>query len=204
MNKKILIATENRGKAEEIKEIFKDSQYELSFLFDFKDKIDFKIQENAKSFEGNALIKAIVAGDMLDMITLGDDSGLVISALDGRPGINSARYAGTGQDEDNIRKVLEEMKNIPWEKRDCYYNCTVAIYDPETKFIATAASIWEGKVGLKPKGSKSFGYAPIILSKDFNYTKTNAEFDHHELIKINHRGQAFKKAIGILNEKYII
>lgn len=199
-NKEILIATENRGKAEEIKEIFKDTPYKLRFLFEFKDKINFKIQENAKNFEGNALIKAIVAGDMLNLITLGDDSGLVIAALNGRPGINSARYAGTGRNEDNIKKVLKEMENVPFEKRDCCYNCTVAVYDPATKFVKTAEGIWEARVSLEARGEKSFGYAPIILAKDFNFTKTNAEFDSHDLIKINHRGRAFRQAIKILDE----
>lgn len=198
--KEILVATENHGKAAEIQEIFKDTPYKLRFLYEFKDKIKAKIQENAMSFEGNALIKVIVTGDLLNMVTLGDDTGLVVAALNGRPGVKSGRYAGTGRDEDNVKKILEEMKNVPFEKRDGYFNCTVAIYDPATKFVKTVEGIWEGKIGLEPKGNKSFGYAPIFLAKDFNFTKTSAELDTHELIKINHRGQAFSKAIKILDE----
>ena len=196
--KEILIATANRGKAEEIKEIFKGTDYKLRFLFEFSEKI--KIEENAGSFAGNALIKATVAGDALKMITLGDDTGLVIPALDGRPGIHSSRYAGTGRDEDNIKKVLGEMKTVPLEKRNCYYHSTVAVYDPVTKFVKTVDGVWEGKVALEPRGEKSFGYAPIFLAKDFNFTKTNAECGPRELIKINHRGKDFKKAIRILDE----
>jgi len=74
------------------------------------------------------------------------------------------------------------------------------VYDPQTKFVATASGIWEAKVALEPKGNKSFGYAPIILAKDFNYQKTNAEFDPEDLISINHRGKAFRKAIQILSD----
>ena len=200
-NKTILIATANKGKAEEIKRIFQDTNFDIKFLFDFPDQLEkLNIVENAKSFEGNALIKAIVAGDVLNMITLADDSGLCIDALDGRPGVFSARYSDVGTDEGNYLKVLKEMDGIPFDKRDCHYNCTVAIYDPNTKFVDTISGIWDAKVALEPKGNKSFGYAPIILAKDFNYQKTNAEFNPEDLISINHRGKAFRKAINILSD----
>jgi XTP/dITP diphosphohydrolase len=199
-NKILVIATANRGKAEELKIIFQDTGFDLKFLFDFPEELkDLKIVENAKTFEGNALIKAIVVGDILNVLTLADDSGLCVDALDGRPGVFSARYSGVGTDEANYLKVLEEMKDIPFDKRDCHYNCTAVIYDPKTKFVDTVEGIWEARVALEPRGNKSFGYAPIILAKDFNYQKTNAEFDPEDLININHRGKAFKKAIEILN-----
>lgn len=203
MKKEILIATANQGKANEIKEIFKDTNFDLKFLYDFKDKIeDLNVQENAKSFEGNALIKAIVVGDYLQMITLADDSGLCVDVLGGEPGTLSARYSKEKTDLGNNEKVLLEMKDIPMEKRDCHYNCTVAIYDPSTKFVKTTEGQWYGKIAFQPKGTKSFGYAPIFLSKDANYEKTNAEFDSNELIEVNHRGKAFKKAIEELNKYF--
>lgn len=197
----ILIATSNKGKAEEIKKIFQDTNFTPRFLFDFPDQVeDLKIIENAKSFEGNALIKAIITGDILNMITLADDSGLCIDALNGRPGILSARYSEIGTDQANYLKVLKEMEGISFDKRDCHYNCTVAIYDPKTKFVDTVSGIWESKVALEPRGDKSFGYAPVILAKDFNYQKTNAEFDPEEVINVNHRGKAFRQAIKILDD----
>ena len=203
MKKEILVATENKGKIIEIREIFKDTNYELKFLSDFKDKIgDLKIQENAKSFEGNALIKAIIIGDHLQMLTLADDSGLCVDALDGRPGVYSARYSKEKTDAANNEKVLLEMKDVPMEKRGCLYNCTVAIYDPLTKFVQTVSGQWQGKVALKPKGTKSFGYAPIFLSKETSYEKTNAEFDSNELVEVNHRGKAFRAAIIELDEYF--
>jgi len=199
----ILIATANQGKAAEIRKIFQGTNYNLKFLFDFSAELKgFNIVENAKSFEGNALIKAIVSGDFLNLITLADDSGLSIDALDGRPGVYSARYSKEGTDSANNLKVLAEMEGTPYEKRDCRYNCCVAIYDPKTKFVETTSGTWEGKISLEPRGDKSFGYAPIVLAKDFKYLKTNAEFDPENLIEINHRGQAFKKAIQIL-DKYL-
>lgn len=201
MKREILIATENKGKANEIREIFKNTDFDVRFLYEFRDEIhDLNIQENAKTFEGNALIKSIIVGDLLQMITLADDSGLCVDALDGKPGVYSARYSEEKTDVANNEKVLLEMKNIPMENRDCYYNCTVAIYDPMTKFVETVTGQWHGKIALEAKGTKSFGYAPIFLSKDANYEKTNAEFDPHELIEINHRGKAFRGAIAVLNE----
>lgn len=199
-NKTILIATANQGKAEEIKKIFQNTDFNLKFLFDFPELLkSFNIVENAKSFEGNALIKAIIIGDVFNIITLADDSGLCVDALDGRPGVFSARYSEAGTDRANYEKVLKEMENIPPEDRNCHYNCTVAIYDPQTKFVDTASGAWEARVALEPKGNKSFGYALIILAKDFDYQKTNAELDPEDLININHRGQAFRKAITVLN-----
>lgn len=197
----ILVATANPGKAREIREIFQSTNFSLKFLSDFSEQFkNIQIHENAKSFEGNALIKAIVVGDLLNLITLADDSGLCVDALDGRPGIRSARYSAEGTDRSNYLKVLQEMEGVPFEKRDCHYSCTVAIYDPRTKFVETVSGDWNGKIAQEPRGDKSFGYAPIFLSENSNYEKTNAEFDPEDLIAINHRGQAFKMAINVLNE----
>ena len=203
MKKEILIATANKGKAHEIKEIFKDTDFDLKFLYDFEEQIaDLNIQENAKSFEGNALIKAIIVGDHLQMITLADDSGICVDALGGRPGVYSARYSEEKTDEANNQKLLSEMAGVPMDERGCHYSCVVAIYDPSTKFVETTEGQWQGRVALEPRGTKSFGYAPIFLSKNANYEKTNAEFDANELIEINHRGKAFRAAIEVLKKNY--
>ncbi|MFA7209711.1 MAG: non-canonical purine NTP pyrophosphatase [Parcubacteria group bacterium] len=199
LKKEILIATENRGKAREIEVIFRDTDFVLRFLYEFKEAIGgLQIVENAKDFEGNALIKAIIVGEKLGMLTLADDSGLCVAALDGRPGVYSARYSAEKTDEANNRKVLAEMENVPEEKRDCFYNCTVAIYDPVTKFVETVSGQWHGRVAREPRGIKSFGYAPIFLLRESDYRKTNAEFEPSELIDMNHRGKAFREAIEVL------
>lgn len=200
MDKKtILVATANRGKAEEIRRIFSETNFEVKFLFDFSDEIgDFDVLENAKSFEGNALIKAIIFGERLGLLTLADDSGLCVDVLDGRPGVYSARYAKKGDDRANYEKLLAELKDIPVDKRSAHYHCSVAIYNPLDKFVETVEGRWEGRIAFEPRGDKSFGYAPIFLPADFSYQKTSAEFDHEELININHRGQAFRRAIDVL------
>jgi len=197
--KEILIATANLGKAEEIRQIFADSNFSLKFLFDFKEEIkDFIVLENANSFEGNALIKALLFGKHLGMLTLADDSGLCVDALGGQPGIHSARYHTKGDDKSNYEKLLKELENVSEKERGAHYHCSVAIYDPIDNFIATTDGHWEGRIAFQPKGDKSFGYAPIFLPENFSYQKSAAEFNHEDLIGINHRGKAFRKAINIL------
>lgn len=201
-NKKIdiLIATENEGKVREIKEIFRDTSYNARFLFEFKEQLgDLVICENAKDFEGNALIKAIIIGEKLQMLTLADDSGLCIDALGGKPGVYSARYSEGKTDSANNQKVLEELKNVPMEKRSAHYRCTVAVYDPATKFVETVSARWHGRIATAPRGTKSFGYAPLFLFQEANFEKTNAEMEPQELIDINHRGKAFRRAIKVLD-----
>ena len=201
MKKTILIATENKGKAEEIREIFKDTDFELRFLYEYRDRLfGFNIYENAKTFEGNSLIKAIIVGDTLGMLTLADDAGLCVDYLGGKPGVKSARYSEEATDIANYRKLLKEMEGVPFEMRNCHYNCTVAIYDPNTKFVETVSGKWRGRLATVPRGNKSFGYAPIFLSEDHDYMVTNAELDPWQTVDINHRGRAFRKVIEILND----
>jgi XTP/dITP diphosphohydrolase len=201
--KTIVIATENQGKIIEIRELFKDSGFEVKFLSDFKEALGgVVIQENAKTFEGNALIKAIVVGDILGLVTLADDSGLCVDHLDGAPGVYTARYSEEKTDVANYTKLLNVMEGVPFEQRSCHYNCTVAIYDPATKFVETVDGQWHGRLATAPRGEKSFGYAPVFLSQEHNFQLTNAELDVEQTTPINHRGKAFRAAIGILN-KYL-
>ncbi|NCD00706.1 RdgB/HAM1 family non-canonical purine NTP pyrophosphatase [bacterium] len=196
--KKILVATNNRGKAKEIERIFLNTDFELSFLFQYPKIKDIYIQENAKSFEGNALIKALIIGEKSGILTLADDSGLCVDYLNGAPGIYSARYSKKGDDKSNYFKLLENMKGVPFNDRNCYYICTVAIYNPKNNFVETVSGKWNGKIGTEPKGDKSFGYSPIFLPNEFDFRKTASEFYPEELIEINHRGKAFRKAIEVL------
>lgn len=204
MDKKIIvIATENKGKIAELRELFRDSDYEVRFLSDFSEKLKgIAIQENAKTFEGNSLIKAIIVGDILGYTTLADDSGLCVDHLGGAPGVYSARYSAEKTDAANNAKLLAEMAGVPDEQRSCYYNCTVAIYDPLTKFVETASGQWHGRLAVEPRGNKSFGYAPIFLSEEHGYQLTNAELDVDQATSINHRGKAFRETMTILNKYY--
>jgi non-canonical purine NTP pyrophosphatase (RdgB/HAM1 family) len=198
--KEIVIATENKGKIVELKKFFENTNFIPRFLSEFKDQMgDIEIFENGKTFEGNALIKAIIVGNKIGMLTLADDSGICVDSLNGSPGVYSARYSEEKTDIANNEKLLKEMLDIPEDQRGCHYNCTVAIYDPTTHFVQTVSGQWHGRIAKEPRGTKSFGYAPIFLSKESDYKKTNAEFEHDHLIDVNHRGKAFKKAVEILN-----
>lgn len=201
--REIVVATANEGKIREIREIFAESGYTLRFLAEFGSELQgVTIHENAKMFEGNALIKALVVGERLNLLTLADDSGLCVDALGGEPGVYSARYSEDRTDEANNAKLLSAMSGVPEDQRGCHYVCAVAIYDPVTNFVETVSGEWHGRVATEPRGTNSFGYAPIFLSQDLGYTKTNAERDHSELIGINHRGKAFRAAIEILDDNF--
>jgi XTP/dITP diphosphohydrolase len=194
---KLLIATRNQGKLAEIKKIFKDVDFEILSLDDIKEIDDFEPEENANSYKGNAVIKATAYGKKVGLLTIADDGGLEIDALDGRPGVNSARYA-EGTDEDRYRKILAELEGVSPENRTCRYRCVAALYNPKTETVHTFGGVWEGRIVEYPRGNKSFGYAPIFLSPEYNFEKTNAELDPDETIKINHRGKAFRKAKKML------
>lgn len=190
--KKILIATRNKGKFPEIMEKLKDLPLEFFSLNDF-DKPDSKIkevEETAMTFEGNAIIKAVVYGTRLNMLTLADDSGLEIDALGGRPGIFSARYV-EGSDKDRYEKILEEMRDVPEEKRTARFKCVIAIYNPENQNILTFEGIVEGMILRETKGNSGFGYDPIFFVPEIG--KTLAEIEIGDKNKIDHRGRALEK-----------
>jgi XTP/dITP diphosphohydrolase len=194
---KLLIASRNRGKLSELKEIFNPpvggDDFEILALSDIKELDNFEVEENALSYEGNAIIKAVIYGNKTGLLTIADDSGIEIDYLNGCPGIHSARYAN-GTDEGRNKKVLEELKGVEEEKRTCRYICISAVYDPNSEIVKSFDGVWEGRIADSPRGNKSFGYAPIFLCPEFDYKKTNAEFDPDQTIKINHRGKAFGKA----------
>lgn len=198
--KKILIATYNKNKAKEIQLIFKGSNFEPEFLFQKKEKIT--LNEVASSFEANALIKAIIAGEHFQQICLADDSGLCVDYLKGAPGVYSSRFSKSGKSLDNNNLVLDLLKNVGDKERSAHFSTHIAIYKPLDKFIKTTSAQWFGKINDKIKGNRSFGYAPIFAMKEFAYQKTAGEFANSDLIKYNHRGKAFKKALTILN-KYL-
>ncbi|MFA5076521.1 MAG: RdgB/HAM1 family non-canonical purine NTP pyrophosphatase [Patescibacteria group bacterium] len=199
---KILIATDNPGKIAEIKQIFTDYSFELLFKKDLPQTKNLEIVEDADTLEGNALLKAKTNGQASGLITLADDSGLFVEALDGRPGVHSARYTGHGDEANNI-KILAEMQSVPEEKRDCYYEGVVAIYDPQTNWQTTVSGRWYGRIGYEPRGTGGFGYAPIFLCRDYDYTLTNAELDEKRKLAVNHRGKAFRAAKELLEAKYL-
>lgn len=180
--KTILIATHNLHKKEEIQQIL-GTEYSIKSLSDFD--LHEEIIEDGDSFHANAQIKAQYCYEKTGLQSIGDDSGLVVEELGGRPGIFSARYAGNHDFEKNITKVLEEMKGI--ENRKAYFVTVLCLFDE------TGPHFFEGKVHgnllVENKGQKGFGYDPIFVPE--GYSNSFAEMLPEEKNKISHRKKAF-------------
>ncbi|MDG4946593.1 RdgB/HAM1 family non-canonical purine NTP pyrophosphatase [Weeksellaceae bacterium KMM 9713] len=182
MSNKILFATHNRNKAKEVNQIL--SNFKIITLED----IDFhdEIIEDGKSFKENAKIKVDAIREKYDGSIFADDSGLVIPALNNEPGIYSSRYAGTGKSEDNIAKVLKELKDK--EDRYAYFVAVICLYHQgEYHFFEGKV---EGEILHQVEGDGGFGYDPIFKPKEFK--KSFAEISPEEKNSISHRGRAIK------------
>ncbi|WP_374722924.1 XTP/dITP diphosphatase [Peribacillus tepidiphilus] len=186
--KTILIATKNKGKAKEFEALFYPKGYKVLTLLDMDDHLD--VEETGKTFEENAKLKAETISSYYNLPVLADDSGLMVDALDGRPGIYSARYAGEEKnDESNLQKVLAELKDIPDDERTARFYCALAFAIPGEETRLYKGTI-EGRITKEPKGSNGFGYDPIfyVPSKE----KTMAELSADEKNEISHRAQAIR------------
>jgi XTP/dITP diphosphohydrolase len=186
--KTILIATKNKGKAKEFEALFYPKGYKVLTLLDMDDHLD--VEETGKTFEENAKLKAETISSYYNLPVLADDSGLMVDALDGRPGIYSARYAGEEKnDEANLQKVLAEIKDIPDDERTARFYCALAFAIPGEETRLYKGTI-EGRITKEPKGSNGFGYDPIfyVPSKE----KTMAELSADEKNEISHRAQAIR------------
>jgi len=191
----IVIASTNLHKIREIKAILKP-QYPFDFLslLDFPDYIPPEETEN--TFEGNAFIKATHAARTLKTWVIADDSGLVVPALGGAPGVKSARYAGErASDRENRKKLIKALDLIQENDRTGYYISVIILASPEGVQME-AKGICEGILIVNPKGSQGFGYDPLFLKYDYN--KTFAEIDEETKNKISHRRKALNKLAPIL------
>ena len=197
-NRKLLIATRSAGKFPEIVAGLGDVPFEIINLNDVEElPKDFEVEEPAKTFEGNAIIKAMTLGKKTGYLTLADDTGLEVDALDGRPGVHTARYA-QGTDEDRYNKLLEEMKDVDDEDRTARFRTFIAIYDPTTDKVRTCQGVYEGKILRKPEGTNGFGYDPVFWSLELK--KSGGLMSLEEKNKVSHRGKAVRKAKELLKE----
>lgn len=194
--RKLLVATANTGKIREIKEILKDVSFEIVGLEDVG--YDQKIEETGTTFEENARVKAETIGKKLKMLTLAEDSGLMVDALGGRPGIYSARY-GEGSDWDRVNKLLKELAGVPEEKRTARFRSAVAIFEPGTGKTSVFEGVTaDGYITSEPRGNNGFGYDPIFYNPELG--KTQAEATLEEKNKVSHRARALSKACKHLIE----
>ena len=193
---KLLIATGNQKKLKEIEAIFSGLSLEYLTLKDLP-QIE-EPEENGSTFAENALIKARGYSKATGMLTLAEDSGICVEALNGKPGIYSARYAGAGKDdEDNIDKVLEEIKLVPATKRNAWYESAVAIVSPEGKEEVVLGKV-EGELLFERRGTGGFGYDPIFYYLPFK--ATFAEVSQADKNKISHRFRSLEKAREVIKD----
>jgi len=180
----LVIATRNKGKTAEIRDLLKD------FPVDIKNLDDFgpipPLEEDGKTFDENAYKKASFAAKILGLPALADDSGLLVEALDGAPGIHSARYAGeNATDEQRYLKLLEEMRGK--SNRKAAFECVISIAVPTGPALTYEARC-QGLITESPAGSNGFGYDPIFFYPPLN--KTFAELTRKEKSRVSHRGKA--------------
>ncbi|MGN1385081.1 MAG: XTP/dITP diphosphatase [Bacillus sp. (in: firmicutes)] len=192
--KKIIIATGNKGKAREFATLFSPLGYEVLTLHDLEGATD--VEETGTTFEENAILKAEALCEQFHTMVIADDSGLMIDALDGRPGVYSARYAGEQKnDDENIDKVLDELKDVPDEKRTARFYCALAVAVPGQETITVSGTV-EGRIASRRQGENGFGYDPVFYVPDLG--KMMAELKPEEKNAISHRANALKKLKELL------
>lgn len=191
---RIVIASRNKGKIAEFKELLRDLPAEILTLTDFPSIPE--IQETGSSFRENALLKARAVTAATGLIALADDSGLEVDYLGGAPGVYSSRYAGRAQDDGaNNRKLLAALEGVPLHKRTARFRCVIAIITPEGGEYLSEG-ICEGRIALAPRGEGGFGYDPLFLVPSLG--KTFAELGPEVKNRISHRAQAMRNARDLL------
>ncbi|MBR2439922.1 MAG: XTP/dITP diphosphatase [Lentisphaeria bacterium] len=194
----MLAATTNKNKVREFQEILKDLKDKINIITTDAIPNFPEIVEDGTTFAENAMKKAKEASAFADMVAMADDSGLVVEALDGAPGIHSARYAGEGaSDADRIAKLLKAMDGVT--DRRAKFVCAAAIaYRGEE--VKTFIGEIKGKITLAPSGSNGFGYDPVFIPDGFE--KTFAELTDEEKNAVSHRGRAMSAVADFLRDEF--
>jgi len=189
----VLIATKNPGKAKEFREMLGADRFEWSDLSAHRDVAD--VEETGHTFRANACLKATYYATALKAWAMADDSGLVVDALGGSPGVLSARWAainGAGQgDADNNALLLKQLEKVRDAQRTARFMCVLALADPQGRIILTAQDAVEGVMLRVPRGSNGFGYDPLFFIPPLG--KTTAELAPDEKHAISHRGKALRR-----------
>ena len=195
----LVMATRNAGKVKELAQLLRDLNVRLLSLNDFPELP--QIPEEGATFADNAAAKARAVARLTGLPALADDSGLEVAALGGRPGVFSARYAQdrtggkTPTDEENWRKLLDELRDVPPDKRQARFVCEIALAFPHGRLVTTRGEL-VGAIAQEPRGSQGFGYDPVFWLPD--YQATVAELDPAVKNRLSHRGRALQKLKEIL------
>ncbi|MBS8265118.1 XTP/dITP diphosphatase [Mesobacillus boroniphilus] len=193
----VIIATKNKGKAKEFEKLFLPKGLVVKTLLDYAEIED--VEETGSTFEENAILKAETIANNLGVRVIADDSGLEIDALEGRPGVYSARYAGSEKnDENNIDKVLDELQGVPESERTARFCCALAMAEPGKETL-TVFGTCEGRILNERRGTNGFGYDPIFYVETEG--KAMAELASDEKNKISHRANAIRKLDDLLQKR---
>ena len=196
---KIILATHNKHKMAEMKAVLNDLQVEVKTLDDFPEIGD--IPETGSTLEENALLKARTVNELIGLPAVGDDTGLEVDALDGAPGVLSARYGGEKATyEDNVNKLLDEMFNVHYQERTARFR-TITVFVDGNNVISAEGKI-EGFINKLPKGTHGFGYDPVFYLPELK--RTFAELSTEEKNKISHRGLALQKLSKLLSAHWSV
>ncbi|ASA23845.1 XTP/dITP diphosphatase [Paenibacillus donghaensis] len=201
----LIVATRNRGKVREFQHAFAPLGLTVKSMFDYPELPE--VVEDGQTFAENAFKKARTVGNALGLPVLADDSGLCVDALDGRPGVYSARYAGEGaSDEENNLKLLSELEQLQQGEdtgqpllSTASFVCALSLYDPATGQELAAEGRADGWITSEPAGGAGFGYDPLFYLAE--YDKTMAELTLGEKQKISHRGAALRRLTELLAAK---
>jgi len=208
----IVLATQNPGKVSELQSMLSNSPIDIIGLDTFDQSFP-EPDEDGETFLDNAIIKAIAYAKAAGMHCLADDSGLIVDALDGRPGVISSHYAFDGETEGqaaqmtrdqrdvlNGERVLKELANTADEQRTARFTCTMVLADPSGKVLASTVGEFEGRIGRAdqvPRGENGFGYDPLFLVGP-DYQRTSAQMEPAEKNAISHRAKAVMQMIEIV------
>lgn len=190
----LVVATKNKKKLQEIKKILRELDLKITSLADYPHAP--RIHENGKTFRENAIKKAVSVAGVTKKLTIGEDSGLCVDALNGKPGVYSARFSGKEKsDEKNNLKLIKLLNGVPLSKRKAYYSCAVALAD-ERGLIGVVEGNCRGLIGFVPKGHFGFGYDPLFIIP--RYKKTFAQLGARIKHTMSHRYRALSKAKKII------
>jgi len=189
MTQKLLLGTSRQGKIKEFLAILKNFKFQFLTLKD----INFSAsdpQENGQTFSQNAALKARFYGRKSGLLTLADDSGLLVDALPNKLGVKSKRYA-PGTDQDRWQKLLRELKGVPSKKRGAEFRAAIALFDPQNDKLKVTTGCCRGRISYQPKGQQGFGFDPVFIVNSLN--KHLAELSLWEKNQVSHRAQALSR-----------
>ena len=193
----LVLGSANRKKAIELAKLFAPVGIHLQTLADYREALD--VVEDGSTFAENAALKAVQQAKHLDQWVLAEDSGLAVDALDGAPGIYSARYSGPGAtDESNIRLLIEELDSVPLEGRTAHYVCHMTLCDRTGKIRAQSEASCAGRIVSEPRGTNGFGYDPVF--EVIEYHRTFGQLSASVKACLSHRARAAGRIIPSMTQ----